>query len=223
MNKRMFSKAIAILLMISIALFLASCGKTEEVPSSDPAPPETTVPDNGEGSGSANSSPSPKYEDMIPSLKEILEDIDKKRKEGSASAPDGQDVPSESSMILPLESMQFISRGFIAASHHGIDFVAQAGTEVYAAFDGFVAGTGFDETLGNYVILEHGGEILTVYSHLKSFTAEKETYVKQGDMIGYVGATGNATGPHLDFRVVSDNSETDPSYYLVPGIMGLDK
>ena len=93
--------------------------------------------------------------------------------------------------------------------------VANNRTEVYAAYEGIVRSTGYLNDFGNYVILEHGGKIMTMYSHLDSFSVSSGDHVMQGDTIGYSGASGNATGPHLDFRVIIDGkTEVDPAPYL---------
>lgn len=97
--------------------------------------------------------------------------------------------------------------------HNGIDIPAPEGTPVLTADKGTVAEIGDNETDGNYVILNHGGGIQTFYSKLFGFVeglAEGDT-VQQGDVIGYVGSTGEATGPHLHFRLIIDGEYTDPT------------
>lgn len=97
--------------------------------------------------------------------------------------------------------------------HNGIDIPAPEGTPVLTADKGTVAEIGDNETDGNYVILNHGGGIQTFYSKLFGFAeglAEGDT-VQQGDVIGYVGSTGVATGPHLHFRLIIDGEYTDPT------------
>ena len=97
--------------------------------------------------------------------------------------------------------------------HNGIDIPAPEGTPVLTADKGTVAEIGDNETDGNYVILNHGRGIQTFYSKLFGFAeglAEGDT-VQQGDVIGYVGSTGVATGPHLHFRLIIDGEYTDPT------------
>lgn len=96
---------------------------------------------------------------------------------------------------------------------NGIDISAPESTPVLAADKGTVAETGNNETDGNYVILNHGGGIQTFYSKLFGFAeglAEGDT-VQQGDVIGYVGQTGEATGPHLHFVLTIDGEYIDPA------------
>lgn len=97
--------------------------------------------------------------------------------------------------------------------HNGIDIPAPEGTPVLTADKGTVSEIGDNETDGNYVILNHGGDIQTFYSKLFGFAeglAEGDT-VQQGDVIGYVGSTGEATSPHLHFRLIIDGEYTDPT------------
>lgn len=90
-------------------------------------------------------------------------------------------------------------------AHRGIDYGAPTGTRVKATGDGVVDFVGAQGGYGNLVVLRHAGDKTTVYGHLSGFagSAKKGARVAQGDVIGYVGATGIATGPHLhyEFRV----------------------
>lgn len=97
--------------------------------------------------------------------------------------------------------------------HNGIDIPAPEDTPVLAADKGTVVEIGYNETDGNYVILNHGGGIQTFYSQLFGFTeglAEGDT-VQQGDVIGYIGKTGEATGNHLHFSLIIDGEYIDPA------------
>ena len=101
---------------------------------------------------------------------------------------------------------------------NGIDISAPEGTPVLTADKGTVAEIGDNETDGNYVILNHGGGIQTFYSKLFGFAeglAEGDT-VQEGDVIGYVGSTGEATGPHLHFSLIIDGEYTDPTSAFAP-------
>ena len=87
--------------------------------------------------------------------------------------------------------------------HHGIDYGAPTGTPVMTTADGVVVEARFKSGEGNFVRIRHNGVYETSYLHLSRFAKglKKGTKVAQGDVIGYVGATGLATGPHLDYRV----------------------
>jgi murein DD-endopeptidase MepM/ murein hydrolase activator NlpD len=90
-------------------------------------------------------------------------------------------------------------------AHTGVDFAAPKGTRVLAAADGVVVSVGWRGGYGNAIVIRHGGSITTLYGHLSAFARgiRSGTRVHQGDVIGYVGMTGWATGPHLhyEFRV----------------------
>jgi murein DD-endopeptidase MepM/ murein hydrolase activator NlpD len=86
-------------------------------------------------------------------------------------------------------------------AHRGVDYAAPTGTPVHAAGDGKIIHRGPDGGYGNAVVLQHGDNITTLYAHLSRFAAPKVgARVKQGDVIGYVGQTGLASGPHLHYE-----------------------
>ncbi|MEL7639841.1 MAG: peptidoglycan DD-metalloendopeptidase family protein [Solidesulfovibrio sp.] len=87
--------------------------------------------------------------------------------------------------------------------HFGVDYAAPAGTPVWSVGDGLVVERGRNAAAGNYVSVRHGATWVTRYNHLSRFAKglAKGTRVAQGQVIGYVGQTGYATGPHLDFRI----------------------
>lgn len=87
------------------------------------------------------------------------------------------------------------------SEHSGLDISADAGTSVLAAADGTVVQSEFDQELGNYVLLDHGADRLTLYGCLKDAKVSVSDTIKQGDVIGTVGQTGQATGPHLHLEV----------------------
>jgi len=88
--------------------------------------------------------------------------------------------------------------------HLGIDYAAPSGTPVGAVADGVVKYVGPKGEFGNYVEIAHSNNYVTCYGHLKSFNVRLGEHVRQGKVIAYVGRTGLATGPHLDFRVRQD-------------------
>jgi murein DD-endopeptidase MepM/ murein hydrolase activator NlpD len=98
--------------------------------------------------------------------------------------------------------------------HSGLD-LASANTRVGAAADGVVAAVGHGTTgYGNYVILVHGGGLLTLYGHLAVTTVKVGDHVAQGQQLGIEGTTGNSTGVHLHFEVRLNGIPVDPSPYL---------
>ncbi len=94
--------------------------------------------------------------------------------------------------------------------HLGIDIAAPFGTEIYAAKSGKVIVSTYDSSYGNYVVIDHGGGKTTRYAHMSSRIAKVGDNVKQGQVIGKVGATGSATGYHLHFETRVDGKTTNP-------------
>jgi murein DD-endopeptidase MepM/ murein hydrolase activator NlpD len=96
--------------------------------------------------------------------------------------------------------------------HVGLDLAAPPGTPVRAAADGVVGMAGWNGNYGNYVRIDHGGNISTGYAHLSAIvtTLTPGSYVRQGDMIGFVGMTGLATGPHLCFQLIEGKKQINP-------------
>jgi len=100
------------------------------------------------------------------------------------------------------------------AWHHGQDFSAPYGTEVYATGAGKIKITGWDRGLGNFIIIEHGYGYETIYGHLSSINIKKESKVKRGDLIGLTGSTGYSTGPHLHYQINLYGKYQNPLYFF---------
>ncbi len=100
----------------------------------------------------------------------------------------------------------------IVRPHHGVDYAAPVGTPVYTVGDGKITETGNNPGAGKYVKIRHNSVYSTAYLHLSSFGKGivPGAYVKQGDIIGYVGSSGLSTGPHLDFRFYKNGYPVDP-------------
>ena len=98
--------------------------------------------------------------------------------------------------------------------HAGIDIPAEAGTAVTAAAGGTVKEAGFDADRGNYLILDHGNGMETVYAQCLSLAVEEGDAVKAGEEIAAVGSTGKSTGPHLHFEVRQDGGAQNPVAYF---------
>ena len=99
-------------------------------------------------------------------------------------------------------------------AHHGVDYAAPTGTEVHTIGDGVVVKKAYQANGGgNYVTIKHNSVYTTTYMHLSKFAKgiQPGKRVKQGDVIGYVGSTGLATGPHLDFRVYKNGTPINPA------------
>lgn len=94
--------------------------------------------------------------------------------------------------------------------HTGLDLSAEAGTSVRAVFPGRVAFSGYREGYGNVVILDHGGDLKTVYAHNRCNTVRQGSRVAQGSPIAEVGSSGRSTGAHLHFEVRRRDEPIDP-------------
>ena len=113
----------------------------------------------------------------------------------------------------------------IRRPHHGVDYAAPKGTPVVALGDGKVIAKGYDKRGGgNYVKIRHNSVYTTVYMHLNNFARGLAVgqQVRQGDVIGAVGMTGLATGPHLDFRRLRDGKPVDPLRVEMPPAEPID-
>jgi murein DD-endopeptidase MepM/ murein hydrolase activator NlpD len=100
------------------------------------------------------------------------------------------------------------------AFHPGIDIEAPTGTPVRATADGEVTGMNLGAGYGRQVVLNHGHDLLTVYGHLSALAVVPGQHVTRGQVIGYVGQTGRATGPHLHYEVRVHNVPVNPHKYL---------
>lgn len=110
-------------------------------------------------------------------------------------------------------------------AHTGVDYAAPAGTPIRATADGVVSFVGQQTGYGNVVILQHYGTYSTLYAHQSRFAQglRKGDKVQQGDIIGYVGSTGWATGPHLHYEFRVNNVAIDPLSVDLPIARTLDK
>lgn len=102
-------------------------------------------------------------------------------------------------------------------AHRGVDYAAPTGTPVIAAGDGRIIQRGSNGGFGNSVTIQHGGNITTLYAHLSRFAAPRQgERVRQGQVIGYVGQTGLATGPHLHYEYRLNGVHRNPRTVELP-------
>jgi murein DD-endopeptidase MepM/ murein hydrolase activator NlpD len=102
-------------------------------------------------------------------------------------------------------------------AHRGVDYAAPTGTPIKAAGDGKVTFRGVKGGYGNTVVLQHGGNITTLYGHLSRFAKPKVgSRVRQGEVIGYVGKSGLATGPHLHYEYQVNGAHRNPRTVPLP-------
>jgi murein DD-endopeptidase MepM/ murein hydrolase activator NlpD len=102
-------------------------------------------------------------------------------------------------------------------AHKGVDYAAPTGTPIHAAGDGVVKFKGWMNGYGNFVVIQHNGSISTAYGHMSRFANERVgQHVSQGQVIGYVGMTGLATGPHLHYEFRVNGTQRDPQTVTLP-------
>jgi len=144
---------------------------------------------------------------------------------GSYYTPDGKSLrkaflrsPLEFSRVTSGFRMRFHPLLKQMRAHNGVDYGAPTGTRVRATGDAVVESAGWANGYGKVVTLRHGGGITTVYAHLSKFGdgIHKGVRVRQGDVIGYVGATGWATGPHLHYEFRVGNQHRNPLAIVFP-------
>ena len=98
--------------------------------------------------------------------------------------------------------------------HHGLDFTAPTGTEIYATGSGTVKMPKRGYGYGKHVVIDHGYGYQTLYAHMSKFAVKPGQKVKRGDVIGYVGNTGSSTGPHLHYEVIKNGNKINPISFL---------
>lgn len=110
-------------------------------------------------------------------------------------------------------------------SHNGTDFAAPTGTPVMASSDGRISFVGDQRGYGRTIIIDHRENYSTLYAHMSGFAKglTKGQRIRQGDVIGYVGATGWATGPHLHYEIRISGIPRDPMKIALPPVQPLDK
>ena len=144
------------------------------------------------------------------------------RQETAASGGGGGKVYS-GSLVWPCPSYSRISSQYgyrthpISGTrklHKGLDIAASSGNPVIAAASGTVVKSYFSSSYGNYVVISHGGGLMTAYAHMTRRLVSAGQTVAAGQQVGTVGSTGNSTGPHLHFEVYVGGSTTNPMNYF---------
>lgn len=146
-------------------------------------------------------------------IKKMAEELKKQNTPPSATG----------SYMWPLPASKGISSGFgmrkislygYEKFHAGIDVPASIGKSILAADGGTVIVSAYDGGYGNYVMINHGNGRVTLYAHMSSRAVDVGANVNKGQVVGFVGSTGNSTGPHLHFEVRVNGSATDPCNYF---------
>ncbi len=102
-----------------------------------------------------------------------------------------------------------------SAMHWGVDISTNIGNPIVTTADGIVLSVLNDKYLGKHVVISHGNGITTVYGHMNAFAVRSGQRVKRGDVIGYVGQTGKAVGPHVHYEVRLDGRAVNPYNYIL--------
>jgi murein DD-endopeptidase MepM/ murein hydrolase activator NlpD len=134
---------------------------------------------------------------------------------GSAERPASE--PSVPLRVIPLEgpiSQSFHRDGSEGPGHEGIDIAGSEGTPILAAAAGTVVFAGWDPTLGNLLVLDHGSGWRTRYGHNQKIVVETGERVMAGQHVALLGSTGQSSAPHLHFEVLSEGAPIDPTIAL---------
>ena len=110
------------------------------------------------------------------------------------------------------------------AMHKGVDFAAPSGTPIIAAGSGVIRESGWKGSFGRYIRIKHNATYDTAYAHMKSIAPQIRvgTYVRQGEVIGFVGSTGRSTGAHLHYEILVNNRQVNPMTVRLPNGKQID-
>lgn len=140
-----------------------------------------------------------------------------------ANLASGNTTYSGGAMLWPTPSCYYVTSEFgwrfhpvlkYEKLHTGIDIGAGYGAKIIAAQSGRVITATYNSAYGNYVVVDHGGGVCTLYAHQSSMAVSVGDYVSAGQVIGYVGSTGYSTGPHLHFEVIVNGTVQNPRNYI---------
>jgi len=166
------------------------------------------------------------YEADIAAQNEIIEALE------AAVAAERKRILEESGIVLtydggkfkmPIASYTRVSSPYgwrmhptlgVEKFHNGIDLAAPTGTAIYAAYDGIVVAAAYSSSMGNYVMIDHGSGLYTIYMHASKLYVSEDDVVVRGETIAAVGSTGRSTGPHLHFGVRLNGAYVNPSNYV---------
>lgn len=166
------------------------------------------------------------YEDDIKEQTEIIEALE------AAVAAERKRILAASGVVLTYDGGKFkfpvatytrISSDYgtrmhptlgVEKFHNGIDLASPTGTAIYAAYDGVVVAAAYSSSMGNYIMIDHGDGLYTIYMHASALYAATNDVVVRGETIAAVGSTGRSTGPHLHFGVRLGGEYVSPWNYL---------
>ncbi len=164
------------------------------------------------------------YEQDIAEQNEIIAQMEKAVTEAKKKLQGQNALKYDGGLFaFPLQSYTRISDDYgdrihptlkVPQFHNGVDFAAPKGTAIYAAYDGRVIAATYSSTMGNYVMIDHGDELYTIYMHASKLHVSANDVVVAGEKIAEVGSTGRSTGNHLHFSVRLNGSYVSPWNYL---------
>lgn len=164
------------------------------------------------------------YEDDIAEQTEIIKELEKAVEEEKKKLLASNGIIYDGgTFAFPLESYTRVSSEYgyrihpilnVKQFHNGVDFAAAKGTKIYAAYDGEVVAATYSSTMGNYVMIDHGSGLFTIYMHASKLYVSKGDIVVKGEHIAAVGSTGRSTGNHLHFTVRNNGAYESPWNYL---------
>lgn len=138
---------------------------------------------------------------------------------GTQVRPGVTAVPSTGAYMWPIPGYSYCSRGFTGVhAHNGIDICGGVGTPIYATQSGVISKTVYgNRGYGIYVMVDHGGGMQSLYGHCSGLAVQVGQWVNQGDLIAYLGNTGNSTGPHCHFEIIVNGTRVNPATYVGNG------
>ena len=155
-------------------------------------------------------------DEEIRALEKAIEE-ERKRQQSVKRTYDG------GTFTFPIESYTRVSSEFgyrtdpiskVRSFHSGVDLAAAKGTAIYAAYKGVVVAATYSPSMGNYVMIDHGDDLYTIYMHASVLKVSKGDEVKAGQTIALVGTTGRSTGAHLHFTVRKNGTYVSPWEYI---------
>ncbi len=164
------------------------------------------------------------YEAEIAEQTELIQALEKAVEEEKKKLIDGGGLLYDGGIFaFPLESYTRVSDDYgprihpilnTPQFHNGVDFAAPKGTKIFAAYDGKVVAATYSSSMGNYVMIDHGSGLYTIYMHASKLYVSKDDVVVKGQHIAGVGSTGRSTGNHLHFSVRLNGEYVSPWDYL---------
>lgn len=146
-------------------------------------------------------------------IKEVRDAVNELAKQESSVYVGGKfqwPLPAVNNVVTCVYGMRTHPITGVYKLHTGVDLRAGSGTTIYAANKGKVITSTYNTAYGNYVVIDHGGGVATLYAHMTKRLVSVGETVKQGQKIGTVGSTGYSTGPHLHFEIIKDGDYIDP-------------